>query len=93
MTTNARTRRVSSPAYYLARPAALWLAAFAPRPQPRPADRASCTSEGRGSTAHSALGDEPDDPAARERLIWLRVPPCVTRRAPASPAGCLRSSS
>jgi hypothetical protein len=54
MTTNARTRRVSSPAYYLARPAALWLAAFAPRPEPRPADRASCTSEGRESTAHSA---------------------------------------
>ena len=33
MTTNARIRRVSSPAYYLARPAALWLAAFAPRPR------------------------------------------------------------
>jgi hypothetical protein len=58
MTTNARIRRVSSPAYYLARPAALWLAAFAPRPephpQPRPADRSSCTSEGRGPAAHSA---------------------------------------
>ena len=42
MTSNVRIRRVSSPAYYLARPAALWLAAFAPRP----ADRESCTSEG-----------------------------------------------
>ena len=37
MTTNARIRRVSSPAYYLARPAALWLAAFAPRPTGRAA--------------------------------------------------------
>ena len=54
MTTNARIRRVSSPAYYLARPAALWLAAFAPRPEPRQADRASCTSEGPGPAAHSA---------------------------------------
>ena len=54
MTTNSRTRRVSSPAYYLARPAALWLAAFAPRPEPQPADRSSCTSEVRGPAAHSA---------------------------------------
>ena len=52
--THIRIRRASSPAYYLARPAALWLAVFAPRPEPSPADRASCTSEGRGSTAHSA---------------------------------------
>jgi hypothetical protein len=57
MTTNARTRRVSSPAYYLARPAALWLAAFAPQPQPQPtseprsADRTSCTGEARGPAA------------------------------------------
>ena len=50
--TRIRIRRVSSPAYYLARPAALWLAAFAPRPEP--ADRASCTSEVRGPAAHSA---------------------------------------
>jgi len=42
MTRNVRIRRGSSPAYYLARPAALWLAAFAPRP----ADRESCTKEG-----------------------------------------------
>ena len=50
-TTSARIRRASSPAYYLARPAAVWLAAFAPRPEPhqeqRPAARASCTSEAR----------------------------------------------
>ena len=29
MTTRTRTRRVSAPAYYLGRPAALWLAALA----------------------------------------------------------------
>ena len=65
MTTNARIRRTSSPAYYLARPAALWLAAFTPqsrppspspsasasRPEPRPADRASCVGEARGPAA------------------------------------------
>jgi hypothetical protein len=56
MTTNTRIRirRASSPAYYLARPAALWLAAFAPRLEPRQADRASCTSEVRGPAAHGA---------------------------------------
>ena len=62
MTTNARIRRASSPAYYLARPAALWLAAFTPqsqsalsapasRPEPRPADCASCVGEARGPAA------------------------------------------
>ena len=61
MTTNAPIRRVSSPAYYLARPAALWLAAFTPQSQsqsrppsasePRPADRASCVGEARGPAA------------------------------------------
>ena len=61
MTTNARIRRTSSPAYYLARPAALWVAAFTPqsqspsasesRPEPRPADRASCAGEARGPAA------------------------------------------
>jgi hypothetical protein len=47
MTSNVRIRRVSSPAYYLGRPAALWVAAFTPRP----ADRESRASE---SSAHSA---------------------------------------
>jgi hypothetical protein len=63
MTTNAPIRRVSSPAYYLARPAALWLAAFTPQSQsrppsasasasePRPADRASCVGEASGRAA------------------------------------------
>jgi hypothetical protein len=47
MTTSTRTRRGSSPAYYLGRPAALWLAAYARRPGPGPAGRASasCASE------------------------------------------------
>ena len=50
MTTSTRTRRINSPAYYLGRPAALWLAAFARRPGPGPVDRASasCASEVRG---------------------------------------------
>ena len=52
--TRIRIRRVSSPAYYLGRPAALWLEAFAPRPEPHPADRSSCTGEVRGPAAHSA---------------------------------------
>ena len=47
MTSNVRIRRVNSPAYYLGRPAALWLTAFAPRP----ADRESGTSE---SSPHRA---------------------------------------
>jgi len=63
MTTNARIRRTSSPAYYLARPAALWLAAFTPQSRPpsasasasasgpEPADRASCVGEARGPAA------------------------------------------
>ena len=32
MTARIRNRRASTPAYYLARPAGLWLAALAPRP-------------------------------------------------------------
>jgi hypothetical protein len=50
MTTSTRIRRINSPAYYLGRPAALWLAAFARRPGPGAAGRASasCTSEVRG---------------------------------------------
>ena len=55
MTTNARIRRVSSPAYYLARPAALWLAAFTPQPpsapqpatQPAPQPASPSASESR----------------------------------------------
>lgn len=61
MTTSTHTRRVNSPAYYLGRPAALWLAAFARRPGqgpagPGPAGRtsASCTSEVRGPAADHA---------------------------------------
>jgi hypothetical protein len=50
MTSNVRIRRVSSPAYYLARPAALWLAAFAPRP----ADPDSAASERHDSSPHGA---------------------------------------
>ena len=41
MISNVRIRRVSSPAYYLGRPAELWLTAFASRA----AGRESCTSE------------------------------------------------
>ena len=56
MTTSTRIRRVNSPAYYLGRPAALWLAAFARRPGPGPAGRASasCASEVRGPAADHA---------------------------------------
>ena len=65
MTTNARIRRTSSPAYYLARPAALWLAAFTPRRAPTlapalaPADGASCTGEVPGPAADRALRRPP----------------------------------
>jgi len=54
MTTTTRTRRGSSPAYYLGRPAALWLAAYARRPGPGPAGRASCTDEVRRPAADHA---------------------------------------
>jgi hypothetical protein len=37
MTARIRNRRASTPAYYLARPAGLWLAALAPRPAERTA--------------------------------------------------------
>jgi hypothetical protein len=60
MTTSTRTR-VNSPAYYLGRPAALWLTAFARRPGPGPAGPgpagrtpASCASEVRGPAADHA---------------------------------------
>ena len=45
MTTRACTRRVSAPACYLGRPAALWLAALAPTPTTRKSPRASCTGQ------------------------------------------------
>jgi len=58
MTTNARIRQASSPAYYLARPAALWLAAFSPQSKsaskPRPEDRASCVDEAHGPASDMA---------------------------------------
>ena len=46
MTTQTRTRRASAPAYYLGRPAGLWLAALAPRSTARRSPRASCASQG-----------------------------------------------
>ena len=52
MNTSTRTRRVSSPAYYLGRPAALWLTAFARRPADRTS--ASCADEVRGPAADHA---------------------------------------
>jgi hypothetical protein len=36
---NTRTRPASAPAYYLGRPAALWLTALTPRPADRTAPR------------------------------------------------------
>ncbi len=47
MTTRTPTRRVSAPAYYLGRPAALWLAALAQRPGTResPADPGSAATQ------------------------------------------------
>jgi hypothetical protein len=40
MTTHTRTRPVSAPAYYLGRPAGLWLAALARRPATHKSPRA-----------------------------------------------------
>jgi len=45
MTTHTCTRRVNVPAYYQGRPAALWLAALAPRPTTHKSPRESCTSK------------------------------------------------
>ena len=45
MIVRACTRRVSAPAYYLARPAALWLAALAPTLTTRESPRASCAEQ------------------------------------------------
>jgi hypothetical protein len=45
MTTHACTRRVSAPACYLGRPAALWLAALASASAVRRSPRASYTGQ------------------------------------------------
>jgi hypothetical protein len=45
MTTRTRTRQASVPVYYLGRPAALWLAAFAPASTTHNSPRASCASQ------------------------------------------------
>ena len=42
MTTLTPARRASTPAYYLGRPAALWLAALAPRDDDRPVTQSTC---------------------------------------------------
>ena len=54
MTAHARPRRINVPAYYLARPAGLWLAAFRPRSQDRTPPLASCASRERGSSDGNA---------------------------------------
>ena len=57
MTTSTRTRRVSSPAYYLARPAALWLAAFSPQSQSQSASASASASEQRLEDSGSCMGE------------------------------------
>ena len=44
MNTRTRTRPAGAPAYYLSRPAALWLAALEPGPTTRKPPRASSAS-------------------------------------------------
>ena len=44
MTTHTCTRPAGAPAYYLSRPAALWLAALQPRPTTRKPPRGSFAS-------------------------------------------------
>jgi hypothetical protein len=51
---NTRTRPATVPAYYLGRPAALWLAALTPRPTDRTAPRVSCAREVGGSSPAEA---------------------------------------
>ena len=60
MTTNARIRRVSSPAYYLARPAALWLAAFSPQSQSQSPSASASRLEDPGSCIDDARGPAAD---------------------------------
>ena len=67
MTTSTRTRRGSSPAYYLGRPAALWLAAYARRPADRTS--ASCTSEVRGLGRGPRLRRTLRRPAVRDQPV------------------------
>ena len=43
--TRTHTRRASAPAYYLGRPAALWLTTLAPRSTTRKSPPTSCASE------------------------------------------------
>ena len=45
MSTDTHTRRASAPAYYLGRPAALWLTRLAPRSTTRKSPPTSCASE------------------------------------------------
>ena len=58
MTTHTRTRRISAPAYYLGRPAALWLAVFAPRSTTHDSPRASCASTRALLVSDNTSGDE-----------------------------------
>jgi hypothetical protein len=50
-----RTRRATTPAYYLGRPAALWLTALTPKSAPDRSPRASCAREVDGSSPAGAL--------------------------------------
>ena len=52
MTTHTRTRPAGAPAYYLSRPAALWLAALGPRPTTHTPPGASCASGAPPAAAH-----------------------------------------
>jgi hypothetical protein len=51
---NTRTRRASAPAYYLGRPAALWLAALTPRPADRTSPHVSRARKESGSSPAQA---------------------------------------
>ena len=49
-----RTRPAGVPAYYLARPAALWLTAFRPRSTTGQSPRSSCAGDAPGSSPDTA---------------------------------------
>jgi len=51
MNTRTPTRRSGTPAYYLGRPAALWLTALTPRPADSTTDRTSPREVGGSSPA------------------------------------------